>query len=213
MEAIIYDHLKNKNTAALVAELRKDPTLLSFVDSRGTSLLMLSFYFRNQELSDYILSQKKPANIYESVIANDFIATKKFLAADKQLLNKHSRDGFTPLGFAAFFSRAQIAEYLINEGADVNIASNNDFKVAPIHSAVAAKSLQITQLLLDKGANPNARQQSGVTPLHSAAHNNSIEIVKILLKAGADKSLKTTDGKNARDFAQEIDAKQIAELL
>ena len=213
MEAIIYDHLKNKNTKGLIAELIKDPSLLTFVDSRGASLLMLSFYFKNQELSDYILSQRKPIDIYEAVIANDFVATKKFLKANKQFLNQHSKDGFTPLGFAAFFSRAQIAEYLINEGADVNIASNNDFKVAPIHSAVAAKSLLITQLLLDKGADPNVQQQSGVTPLHAAAHNNSIDIVKALLKAGANKDLKTNDGKSAVDFANEIDAKEIAALL
>ena len=213
MEAIIYDHLKNKNTNGLIAELIKNPALLTFVDSRGASLLMLSFYFKNQELSDYILSQRKPADIYEAVIANDFVATKKLLKANKQLINQHSKDGFTPLGFAAFFSRAQIAEYLINEGADVNIASSNDFKVAPIHSAVAAKSLLITQLLLDKGADPNAQQQSGVAPLHAAAHNNSIDIVKALLKAGANKDLKTNDGKSAVDFANEIDAKEIAALL
>lgn len=213
METIIYDYLKNKNTTALIKELIKDPSLLNFTDSRGASLLMLSFYFRNLELSDYILSQKKPADIYESVVANDMVGTKKLLKANRQLLNLHSKDGFTPLGFAAFFNRAQIAEYLVNEGADVNIASNNDFKVAPLHSAVAAKSLVITQLLLEHGADPNVQQQNDVTPLHAAAHNNSIDIVKALLAAGAKKDLRTKDGKNARDFALEIDAKQIAELL
>jgi uncharacterized protein len=213
MEAIIYEHLKNKDTNAIIEELRKDPSLISFVDSRGTSLLMLSFYFKNQELSDYILSHRKPLDIYESVISNDLKAAKKFLSADRQLLDKHSKDGFTPLGFAAFFSRAQIAEFLVKEGADVNVASNNDFKVAPIHSAVAAKNPFIVQLLINHVANPNAQQQNDVTPLHAAAHNNSLEIVQILLKSGADKDLKTKDGKSARDFAEEIDAKQIAELL
>lgn len=213
METIIYDLLKNKKTAELIAELKKDPALVNFCDSRGASLLMLSFYFRNQELSDYILSQRKPSDIYEAVIAGDIPATKNFLANDKALLNQHSRDGFTPLGFAAFFSRTDIARFLIQQGADVNIASNNDFKVAPIHSAVAAKNLEIVKLLLDHKANPNARQQQDVTPLHAAAHNNSPEIAKLLLSSGADKTIRTTEGKNAMDFAREIDAKEIIGLL
>jgi ankyrin repeat protein len=213
MEQIIYDFLKNKKTKELITELKGDPSLLSFVDSRGATLLMLSFYFRNSELSDYILSVKNTSDIYEAVIAGDLAASKKFLASDKQLLNTHSRDGFTPLGFAAFFSRDEIVRFLLDEGADPNIAAANDFKVAPLHSAVAAKSFEITKLLLDRGANPNARQQGDYTPLHGAAHNNSIDIVTALLQSGADKHVQAKDGKTAMDLAKEIDAKEIIALL
>jgi uncharacterized protein len=213
MEPIIYDLLKNKKTSELIAELKKDPSLLSFVDSRGASLLMLSFYFRNQELSDYILSVRKPSDIYEAVISGDLEASKRFLSSNKQSLNTHSRDGFTPLGFAAFFNRPSIANYLLKEGAEPNVAAINDFKVAPLHSSVAAKSLEITAMLLEHGANPNAKQQSDYTPLHGAAHNNSLDIVKTLLQAGADKNVKTKDGKTALDLAKEIDAKEIIALL
>lgn len=213
MEATIYDLLKNRNTSELIAQLKKDPTLLSFTDSRGATLLMLSFYFRNQELSDYILSQRKPLDLYEAVIAGDLQASKEFLAAGKKILNTHSRDGFTALGFAAFFDRPAVAKFLLSEGADPNIASSNDFKVAPIHSSVAAKSFEITQMLLDHGANPDAQQQNNVTALHESAHNNTPDIARALLKAGADKTLKTKDGKTAMDFAKEIDAKEIIDML
>ena len=213
METFIYDLLKNKKTSDLIAELKKDPTLLMFADSRGATLLMLSFYFRNQELSDYILSQRKPADIFEAVIAGDLDASKKFLASDRNILNSYSRDGFTSLGFAAFFNRPDIAKFLLSQGADPNIASNNDFKVAPIHSSVAAKSFEITRMLLDHGANPDATQQNDVTALHESAHNNTPDIARALLKAGANKDLKTKDGKTALDFAKEVDAKEIIDLL
>ncbi len=213
MESVIYDLLKNKKTTELIEELKKDPKLLTFADSRGATLLMLSFYFRNQELSDYILSQRKPLDIFEAVIAGDLDASKRFLATNSNLLNSYSRDGFTSLGFAAFFSRTDIAKFLLDQGADPNIASNNDFKVAPIHSSVAAKSTEITQMLLDHGANPDAQQQNDVTALHEAAHNNSPAIAKALLQAGANKHLKTKDGKTAMDYAKEIDAKEIMAML
>lgn len=213
METLIYDLLKNKKTTELIGEMKRDPKLLMFTDSRGATILMLSFYFRNDELSSYILSQRKPVDIFESAIAGDLEFTRKFLAANEDLLNAHSRDGFTSLGFAAFFSRTDIAKFLLDHGADPNIPSSNDFKVAPIHSSVAAKSLEITQLLLDRGANPNVFQQNDVTPLHEAAHNNSPAIAAALLKAGANKDLKTKDGKTAMDFAKEIDAKEILAML
>jgi uncharacterized protein len=213
MEATIYDLLKNKKTAELIAELRKDPALLNFRDSRGATLLMLSFYFRNQELSDYILTARQPLDIYEAAIVGDVSSVKKFLAVDRSIINAHSRDGFTALGFACFFDRSAIAKYLLDEGADPNIPSNNDFKVAPLHSSVAAKSTEITRLLLDHKANPNVKQQNDVTPLHEAAHNNSPAIARALLDAGADKNFKTTDGKTALDYAREIEAKEIIDML
>jgi ankyrin repeat protein len=213
MEKTIYGFLKNKQTTELIDAIKKNPELLSFTDSRGATLLMLSFYFRNQELSDYILSQRRPVDLYEAVIAGDLQASENFLAADRSKLDAHSRDGFTALGFAAFFNRPRIAKFLLEQGADPNIASRNDFKVAPIHSSVAAKSLEITQMLLQYGANPDARQQNDVTALHESAHNNTPEIAEALLKAGANKQLKTGDGKTAMDFAKEIDAKEIIAML
>lgn len=213
MENTIYDLLKGNQTAELIAKLKDDPSLLGFRDSRGATLLMLSFYFRNSELSDYILSARKPSDIFEAVIAGDMLSAKAFLSGDRSLLNAYSPDGFTALGFAAFFNRPALAMYLLEEGADPNIPSRNDFKVAPLHSSVAAKSLEITQMLLDRGANPNVVQQGDVTPLHESAHNNTPAIAKALLNAGADKTLVSKDGKTALDYAKEINAKEIIEML
>ncbi|HWA32739.1 MAG TPA: ankyrin repeat domain-containing protein [Cyclobacteriaceae bacterium] len=213
MEAKIYDLLKEKNTNELINLLKLDPPLVNFRDSRGATILMLAFYFRNNELSSYILSVRRPADIYEGAIAGDLDSVKKFLSVDSATLNKHSADGFTALGFACFFDRPVVAKYLLAEGADPNIPSNNSFKVAPLHSSVAAKSSDITRMLLEHGAKPNVMQQNDVTPLHEAAHNNSPVIAKMLLAAGADKTLKSTDGKTAMDYANEIDAKEIIAML
>lgn len=211
MESIIYDFLKNKKTTELIAELKKDPSLLGFRDSRGASLLMLSSYFRNTELSDYILSVRGTTDLFEAAIAGDLDSVKKYLTTSN--LNSHSADGFTALGFAAFFNKPTVAKYLLEKGADPNITSNNDFKVAPLHSSVAAKSLEITQLLLTHKANPNVIQQGDITPLHESAHNNTPSIARALLAAGADKTFRSKDGKTALDFAKEIDAKEIISLL
>ena len=41
-------------------------------------------------------------------------------------------------------------------------------------------------LLLEAGANPNARDEGGDTPLHAAARGGTAEVVMALLQAGAD---------------------------
>lgn len=213
MESMIYQLLKDRKTTELIAEIEREPEMLDFVDSRGATLLMLSYYFRNEELSNYVRSRKKPRSIYEAVITGDLAMTEGFLASEPSLLNRHSPDGFTPLGFAAYFGREEVARLLVARGADVNLASSNGFNVAPLHSAVAAGNVAITELLLQGGAHVDARQQQDVTPLHSAAHNKNLVLVSMLLAAGADKNLVSQDGKSAWHYAQEAGSREVMDLL
>lgn len=213
MENEIMQLLKERKTGELISAIEANPSWLEFVDARGTSLLMLSHYFRNDQLSAYLLSRRPPQSVYEAVASGDLVLTRSFLEKDATLLNKHSQDGFTPLGFAAYFGREEIAKYLVALGADVNQPSNNGFQVAPLHSAVAAGNVFITELLLRCGADVNARQQQDVTPLHAAAHNKNVALVTMLLAAGANKNLVSQDGKSAWHYAQETGSNEVMDLL
>ena len=55
----------------------------------------------------------------------------------------------------------------------------------PLHMAVTLGSLDLVQLLLDFGANPNLGNRSHETPLHFAAERGYTDIVQLLLKQGA----------------------------
>jgi hypothetical protein len=65
----------------------------------------------------------------------------------------------------------------------------------PLHMA---KNLDIVQLLLTKGADPNAQNFSGDTPLHKAINYINDDIVKLLLSHGADPFQSNAEG-NAFD--------------
>jgi cytohesin len=47
---------------------------------------------------------------------------------------------------------------------------------------------------LEKGANPNAKDNIGWTPLHWAAHKGRVEIVELLLERGANPNAKDNIG-------------------
>jgi ankyrin repeat protein len=62
-----------------------------------------------------------------------------------------------------------------------------------------------TQLLLQHGADPNARDKKGDTPLHYAVRENAFLIVSHLLQNGADPNLADHKGKVPLRTAELID--------
>jgi ankyrin repeat protein len=70
---------------------------------------------------------------------------------------------------------------LLEKGADVNAITvgNTVLKYAAYENYA-----EIAKLLIEKGANVNARDEWGQTALMSAADGNSIEVAKILIENG-----------------------------
>ena len=84
------------------------------------------------------------------------------------------------LGLACFFGHTEIAQRLLDKGADPNLASGNTLRVAPLHSAIAANSPAIVELLLSRGARTDIEDASGYTPVTSAAAHGNPAIIKLL---------------------------------
>jgi ankyrin repeat protein len=55
-----------------------------------------------------------------------------------------------------------------------------------LHWAASKGQTNIVALLLDRGANPNAKQRSDETPLHFAIEAEHVEVARLLLAKGAD---------------------------
>src|SRR5262245_19142072 len=93
------------------------------------------------------------------------------------------REAHPPLCDAAQEGHYDRARKLLDEGADVHVEST-ERRWTPLHWAVHANDRKIVGLLLERGANPNAADTTGVTALHLAAEIGSQELVKSLLDAG-----------------------------
>jgi len=63
-----------------------------------------------------------------------------------------------------------------------------------LHTATMNGHLAICRLLIDKGAQLEAKDDSGWTPLHWAANRGHVEIVRLLCDCGADIESHTNDG-------------------
>lgn len=85
---------------------------------------------------------------------------------------------------------------LFRRGFDPNFGDSNQDTL--LHHS---QSAEVTALLLQHGANPNAKNDWGSTPLHEAARYGRVEVVKALLAGGADRGAKNHVGQTAADNA------------
>ena len=118
----------------------------------------------------------------------------------------------TPLMVAISNHRHDIAELLVESGADVNAMDRLEF--TPLFRAVAGGQSQTAQMLLKAGANPN--QKEGVylnTPLMAAISKGHEEIAKLLIDGGADPWAESVFGEHAVSFTIGFHQMDILEYL
>jgi ankyrin repeat protein len=104
----------------------------------------------------------------------------------------------------------------IENGIDINVLVEmpGSSGESALHRACQFGRKSIVNLLIETGANINIQEQSrGITPLIKSIQARNAEIVKILLDAGANIKIKDFSGKDALDYAQQINDKEILELL
>jgi len=83
----------------------------------------------------------------------------------------------------------------------------------PIHDAVNRGDLAGVQAELDKGANVNAKLDSGWTPLHYAVYKGHKEITELLVTAGAEVNAKDGEGLTPLHQAARYNRLESAEWL
>jgi ankyrin repeat protein len=187
-----------KKVAALIDE---DRSLLR-AKFGNVSPILLSIYHGHPQIAQLFVERGAELTFGEACALGDRGRALELLKKDPSLLQSYSEDGFPAAGLAVFFRHPDLARELIERGADVNAQAQNPQRVGAVHAAATVGDHATMQLLLERGANPNARQQMGYTALHGAASHGDIEMARLLLKHGADPQARTDDGKTAVDVAE-----------
>uniref|UniRef100_A0AAQ5YD86 Ankyrin 1, erythrocytic a n=1 Tax=Amphiprion ocellaris TaxID=80972 RepID=A0AAQ5YD86_AMPOC len=95
--------------------------------------------------------------------------------------------GFTPLHIAAHYENLNVAQLLLNRGANVNFTPKDE--LTPLHCAARNGHVRIIEILLDHGAPIQAKTKvnyNGLSPIHMAAQGDHMDCVKQLLQYNAE---------------------------
>ena len=116
-------------------------------------------------------------------------AVKGYLAIGINVDERDESYGGTPLHWAAFRGRNEVAEFLIAEGADVNAKNKADD--TPLDKAIEKNWDDTVSLLREHGGKATKAPDISI---HDAAGTGNIEAVKQHLAAGTDVNVNTNFG-------------------
>ena len=108
-------------------------------------------------------SDSRGDELCEAAAAGDIEAVKQQLIKGTDPNTRDRELGATPLTWATLFNHVEVAEFLIQKGADVN--AKNRTGGTSLHGAVFLGHADVAALLIKKGADVNARNAKGETPL------------------------------------------------
>jgi ankyrin repeat protein len=161
------------------------------------------------------------APLHFAAIHGDLETIRLLVEAGADVDGNGDDHGVGVLGWATCFGdvRQEVADYLLDHGAKLNLwtaialdraddlramvakdrsllaarMTRNQHRCTPLHHAVRKKRLRIVQLLLELGADPNARDATGATALTTASEVGAdAGIVAALQRAGLMPDLLTT---------------------
>jgi ankyrin repeat protein/L-ascorbate metabolism protein UlaG (beta-lactamase superfamily) len=175
---------------------------------------------------------------------NDHLNVVKFLVKNGADVNAEDKRGIIPLYYSVWLGENyEIAECLVNSGADINSKRNSQSllflasrdgkeKIAellvkkgadlnqqdavgktPLYISVEQKYHNIVELLLNNGAKIFIKDNFGRTPLHQSAIEGYIQIATLLLASGADVNEQDNAGKTPLYYAGKYGHEKLARLL
>jgi len=104
-------------------------------------------------------------------------------------------------------------EYLIEQGADVNMKDTLSPRWSALHLAVMKDLPETCQILVSAGADVNTTANQGNTPLLIAAHHKKLEICRILILGGANPNIMNFIGMTPLHWAISSNGLKIVRLL
>lgn len=191
-------------TAEFATAVADNPSLMEWKDVQGVSALLWSVYLNQPIIRDYLLSLLPDIDIFEAAAVGDAARIAGHLLDAPWATSSYSPDGWTPLHLASAFGNPDTVTALLDGEIEIDAVSKNPQRSTPLHACLGTgKNLQIAEILLEQGANPDARQVRGFTPLILAAIANRRDLVDLLLNYGANPLLPCDWGKTAAAYAKE----------
>lgn len=157
----------------------------------GLTPVLLAVREDRRRLVEHLVKQGASVTLHVPAYLGDSERTAELIAAGADV-NAPGPYGWTPLHVAVFRRRPNIIRLLILAAADLDIHAKGSVWQSdrrygsPLHLAAHCGFQDMVEVLVDAGADVNARTRWGETPLYIAVEQGRTGMVEFLLARGAD---------------------------
>ena len=126
--------------------------------------------------------------IFDQIVNQGLDAVQTYLEQCPSAINARDDDGNRTMLYVAVMANSlDIAKFLIDRGADINVRSKNE--LCSLQLAIMKENQDMVNLLISKGADPNTvtrdrRTDSWKSPLLTAS-TTSLSMTRLLISSGA----------------------------
>jgi ankyrin repeat protein len=128
-------------------------------------------------------------DLCSAVAIGDDVEVKRLLQENPKSANDRFHDGYPALHFAVDMDYKNVVTALLKAGCDVSIRNRSEETGGPSETALQSAAFwgrdDLAKLLVDSGADVNAKDDKGGTPLSEAVRLHNAGIVRLLLNHGA----------------------------
>ena len=150
------------------------------------------------------------SSIFDIARNGSLMEIKALTKNNPDIINNISKEGYSALTLACYYTNNDVATYLIEHVKDINSKSGYG---TPLMAATVKKNSNLVKLLLENNANPNLTDQNNSTALHFSVIFNQQEIIELLMKHKADPNIKDNRGNTALDYAKITNNNKFIQLL
>lgn len=167
------------------------------------------FFITTVFFLNFSFAQDK-ADIFDVARKGTLLEAKAYVRTNPKAFNVVNQEGYSPLILACYRNNIEVAEFIIENGGDINGNSNMG---TPLMAAIVKGNNEIAKILIEKKADVNLTDANGTTALIYATMFKNIEIVTLLIKKNANPYLKDNRGNSALDYAILSDNDKLIETL
>lgn len=192
----LYEAVVN-NDKEIASILIENGANLNYDNGRGNTALMWTCLIEDKDMALFLIKKGADVNYVVSFTpSNEYKADLIKEGIDKKYLNYLKSGTVTPLSRSIDANKEEMVSFLIENGADVNLAvsiNNEEYSYTMLQKAIYNGNKKIISLVLDAGAKINDNYRNRGTALITAVdtQNYDSEIVSLLIERGADVDLES----------------------